>query len=94
MGKVGLLGKILGPKGLMPNAKLGTLTPDFAGAIKNVKLVKYLIKMKKGGLVHAGVGKVSFSEDALKMNIIALYNAVLRSKPSTSKRHIYAWCLY
>lgn len=85
MGKVGLLGKVLGPKGLMPNAKLGTLTPDFAVAIKNVKAGQVSYKNEKGGIVHAGVGKISFSEEALKLNIIALYNAVLRSKPSTSK---------
>ena len=93
MGKVGLLGKVLGPKGLMPNAKLGTLTPDFAAAIKNVKAGQVSYKNEKGGIVHAGVGKMSFSEEALKANIVALYNAVLRSKPTTSKgvymRNVY-----
>lgn len=93
MAKVGVLGKVLGPRGLMPNAKLGTLTPDFVGAIKQVKAGQVAFKNDKGGIVHAGVGKISFTEDALESNVMALYKAVLRSKPTTSKgiymRNIY-----
>jgi len=93
MAKVGVLGKVLGPRGLMPNAKLGTLTADFAAAIKQVKAGQVAYKNDKGGIVHAGIGKVSFTEDALESNVMALYKAVLRAKPSSSKgvymRNVY-----
>ena len=85
MGKVGVLGKVLGPRGLMPNAKLGTITPDFATAIKQVKAGQVSFKNDKAGIVHAGVGKISFTESQLEANIVALYKAVQKSKPTTSK---------
>lgn len=85
MAKVGVLGKVLGPKGLMPNAKLGTLSADFAAAIKQVKSGQATYKNDKGGVVHAGVGKVSFTEDALESNVMALYKALVQAKPSSSK---------
>lgn len=85
MGQIASLGKILGPKGLMPNPKLGTVADDVVEAIKAVKSGKVEYKTEKAGLIQAGVGKVSFSSADLKQNIIALYQAVLNAKPSASK---------
>lgn len=85
MAKVGTLGKILGPKGLMPNAKLGTLSADYAGAIKQVKAGQATYKNDKSGIIHAGVGKISFAIEDLKANINAFYKAVLQAKPASSK---------
>ena len=82
---VGCLGKVLGPRGLMPNPKVGTVTPDVAGAVQSAKGGAVEFKVEKAGIVHAGVGKVSFNEDALVGNVKAFVDAVLKAKPSGSK---------
>ena len=82
---VGRLGKILGPRNLMPNPKVGTVTPDVAGAIKAAKGGAVEYRVEKAGIVHAGVGKASFTEEALLQNIKALADAVQRSKPAGAK---------
>jgi large subunit ribosomal protein L1 len=82
---VGRLGKILGPRNLMPNPKVGTVTPDVAGAVKAAKGGAVEYRVEKAGILHAGVGKVSFSEEALLQNIKAFTDAVLRSKPAGAK---------
>jgi large subunit ribosomal protein L1 len=82
---VGRLGKVLGPRGLMPNPKLGTVTTDVAGAIKAVKGGQVEFRVEKAGIVHAGVGKTSFGEDALVANIRAFVDAISRAKPSGAK---------
>jgi len=85
MAVVGRLGKVLGPRGLMPNPKLGTVTPDVAGAIAAQKGGQVEFRVEKAGVIHAGVGKASFTEDALEENIRAFLGAVTRSKPSGAK---------
>lgn len=85
MVQLGKLGKILGPKGLMPNPKTGTVTFDVAGAIKNVKAGQVEVRPDKQGCLHIGVGKLSFTAEALTNNILALYDTVLRAKPSAAK---------
>ena len=85
MGEVGKLGRILGPRGLMPNPKSGTDTFDVAKAVNEVKSGKIEYRVDKAGNVHASIGKCSFTQDQLAENILALYNSVLRSKPLTSK---------
>jgi large subunit ribosomal protein L1 len=85
MAVVGRLGKVLGPRGLMPNPKLGTVTMDVAGAIKAVKGGQVEFRVEKAGIVHAGVGKTSFGEDALVENIRAFVDAISRAKPSGAK---------
>jgi large subunit ribosomal protein L1 len=85
MVKVSSLGQILGPKGLMPNPKLGTVTNDVANAIKNIKLGQVEYKTDKGGIIHVSVGKISFSEDELKKNIEFLLEEIKKKKPETSK---------
>jgi large subunit ribosomal protein L1 len=85
MGEVGKLGRILGPRGLMPNPKSGTVTFDVAKAVNEVKSGKIEYRVDKAGNVHASVGKCSFTQDQLADNILALYNSILRSKPLTSK---------
>jgi large subunit ribosomal protein L1 len=82
---VGRLGKILGPRNLMPNPKVGTVTPDVAGAVKAAKGGAVEFRVEKAGILHAGVGKASFSEDALVENIKAFADAVNRAKPSGAK---------
>jgi large subunit ribosomal protein L1 len=82
---VGKLGKVLGPRGLMPNPKLGTVTPDFVTAIKAAKGGAIEFRAEKAGIVHAGVGKASFTEQALLENIKAFVKAVMAAKPSGSK---------
>ena len=85
MGVVGRLGKILGPKGLMPNPKLGTVTPNVAQAVKDAKSGQVEFRVEKQGIIHSGIGKLSFSDDALKANFKALTDAVVKSKPSGAK---------
>ncbi|QCO14442.1 50S ribosomal protein L1 [Azospirillum brasilense] len=85
MGVVGKLGKVLGPRGLMPNPKLGTVTPDVAGAVKAAKAGAVEFRAEKTGIVHAGVGKASFSEEALVQNIRAFVDAITRAKPTGAK---------
>lgn len=82
---VGTLGKILGPRGLMPNPKTGTVTADVANAIRETKAGKVEYRVDKTGVIHVGVGKVSFSPDKLVENSKALIDAVLRAKPATAK---------
>ena len=82
---VGKLGRVLGPKGLMPNPKLGTVTQDVKGAVKGAKGGQVEFRLEKAGLIHAGVGKASFEETELSENVFALVNAVSRSKPSGAK---------
>lgn len=85
MGAVGKLGKILGPKGLMPNPKLGTVTFDVARAVKDAKAGKVEFKVDKGGNIHVQAGKVSFGAQKLKENLTALLDSIIKAKPSTSK---------
>ncbi|WP_207457973.1 50S ribosomal protein L1 [Azospirillum sp. SYSU D00513] len=85
MGVVGRLGKVLGPRGLMPNPKLGTVTPDVAGAVQAAKAGSVEFRAEKTGIVHAGIGKASFSEDALAENIRAFIDAISRAKPTGAK---------
>jgi large subunit ribosomal protein L1 len=82
---VGKLGKVLGPRGLMPNPKLGTVTNDVAEAVKAAKGGQVEFRAEKAGIVHAGVGKASFSEQALVENVRALFNAINRAKPTGAK---------
>ena len=85
MGEVGKLGRILGPRGLMPNPKSGTVTFDVAKAVNEVKAGKIEYRVDKAGNVHAAVGKCSFTPDQLAENALALFNSILRAKPLTSK---------
>ncbi len=85
MGLVGKLGKILGPRGLMPNPKVGTVTFDVAKAIKEVKAGKIEFKVDKAGIIHAPIGKKSFPKEALIENFKALIETVIKLKPATSK---------
>jgi len=82
---VGQLGKVLGPRGLMPNPKTGTVTPDVATAIRETKAGKVEYRVDKTGVIHVGVGKVSFEPDKLRDNTKALLDAVMKAKPSTAK---------
>jgi large subunit ribosomal protein L1 len=85
MGLVGRLGKVLGPKGLMPNPKLGTVTPNVADAVKAAKSGQIEFRVEKAGIIHAGIGKMSFSDDAIKANFDAFVDAIVKAKPSGSK---------
>jgi large subunit ribosomal protein L1 len=85
MGSVGKLGKILGPRGLMPNPKVGTVTFDVATAVRELKAGKVEFRVEKAGIVHSPVGKVSFGGDKLRENILALLDAIIKLKPSSSK---------
>ena len=85
MAIVGRLGKVLGPRGLMPNPKLGTVTPDVKGAIEAAKGGQVEFRVEKAGIIHAGVGKVSFDEAALAANVRAFADAVIKAKPSGAK---------
>ncbi len=85
MGLAGRVARVLGPKGLMPNPKLGTVTMDVAGAVKKAKAGEVQYRAEKTGIVHAGVGKVSFSEEAIYENAKALIDAVIKAKPAGAK---------
>jgi large subunit ribosomal protein L1 len=82
---VGQLGQILGPRGLMPNPKVGTVTPNVADAVKNAKAGQVQFRTDKGGIVQCTIGRASFSEDALKENLIALLDALNKAKPAGAK---------
>ncbi|NRG20015.1 50S ribosomal protein L1 [Rhizobiales bacterium] len=82
---VGRLGKVLGPRGLMPNPKVGTVTPDVKTAVNDAKGGAVQFRVEKAGIVHAGVGKASFSEEQLSENLKALVDAVIKAKPSGAK---------
>ncbi|MBE0505417.1 MAG: 50S ribosomal protein L1 [Marinospirillum sp.] len=82
---VGMLGQILGPRGLMPNPKVGTVTPDVATAVKNAKAGQVRFRTDKNGIIHAGVGKIDFAADAIRGNIEALLADLKKLKPSSSK---------
>ena len=85
MGLVGRLGKVLGPRGLMPNPKLGTVTQDVMAAVKAAKAGSIEFRAEKAGIVHAGVGKASFTEQALIENVKAFVGAISRAKPAGAK---------
>lgn len=85
MGELGKLGRILGPRGLMPNPKTGTVTPDVAKAVKEVKAGKIDFRVDKTGIVHASLGKISFNEDQLVDNIKEFLKIIMKLKPSSAK---------
>ena len=85
MGQVGRLGRILGPKGLMPNPKVGTVTFDVAKAVQDVKAGKIEYRVDKAGIVHAPIGKVSFADEKLMENFTALLEALIKAKPAAAK---------
>lgn len=85
MGVVGRLGKLLGPKGLMPNPKLGTVTPNVTQAVKDAKGGQIEFRVEKQGIIHAGIGKMSFSDEDLRRNFDAFVDAIVKAKPSGAK---------
>jgi large subunit ribosomal protein L1 len=85
MGSVGKIGKILGPRGLMPNPKVGTVTFEVANAVKELKAGKVEFRVEKAGIVHSPVGKVSFGADKLRENVSALLETIIKLKPASSK---------
>jgi large subunit ribosomal protein L1 len=85
MGIVGRLGKVLGPKGLMPNPKLGTVTPNVAEAVKAAKGGQVEFRVEKAGIIHSGIGKASFSSEDLRRNFDAFVEAIVRAKPTGAK---------
>jgi large subunit ribosomal protein L1 len=87
MGQLGALGKILGPRGLMPNPKAGTVTMDVGRAVKELKAGKIEFRVDKAGIVHAPIGKKSFTVDALEQNLQAFMDAIVRAKPAAAKGH-------
>ncbi len=85
MAVVGRLGKVLGPRGLMPNPKVGTVTPNVAQAVKDAKGGAIEFRVEKAGIVHAGIGKASFTDEALALNVRALVDALQKARPSGAK---------
>ena len=85
MGKVGALGRVLGPRGLMPNPKSGTVTNEIGNAIREVKAGKIDFKVDKSGIIHAGIGKVSFTPEQIKENAREFLNTIIRLKPTSAK---------
>ncbi|MBA3667634.1 MAG: 50S ribosomal protein L1 [Sphingomonas sp.] len=85
MGIVGRLGKVLGPKGLMPNPKLGTVTPNVGQAVKDAKSGQVEFRVEKAGIIHAGIGKASFPEADLKANFDAFVDAIVKARPTGAK---------
>ncbi|MDD2720398.1 MAG: 50S ribosomal protein L1 [Gallionella sp.] len=82
---VGQLGQVLGPRGLMPNPKVGTVTPDVAGAVRNAKAGQVQYRNDKNGIIHCTIGRASFAPEALRENLLALLDALSKAKPATSK---------
>jgi large subunit ribosomal protein L1 len=82
---VGQLGQILGPRGLMPNPKVGTVTPDVAGAVRNAKAGQARYRVDKAGIVHCAIGRAGFEPDAIKANLLALIGDLQKAKPAASK---------
>jgi large subunit ribosomal protein L1 len=82
---VGQLGQILGPRGLMPNPKVGTVTPDVATAVKNAKAGQVQYRADKAGIVHATIGRASFEVEALRSNLVSLIDALNRARPASAK---------
>ena len=94
MAKVGQLGKVLGPRGMMPNPKVGTVTQDVANTVQELKAGRIEYRVEKTGIIHAGVGKVSFSKDQLRENIVTLMEVLQRAKPAVVKGNYYrGWAL-
>lgn len=85
MAVVGKLGKVLGPRGLMPNPKVGTVTEEISKAVKAAKAGQLEFRAEKNGIIHAGIGKASFPEEALEQNVKAFFDAIMRAKPSGAK---------
>lgn len=85
MGVVGKIGRVLGPRNLMPNAKLGTVTMDVANVVKEIKAGKVDFRVDKAGIIHAGIGKVSFGKEKLTENLVAFVQKIIQLKPSSSK---------
>ena len=93
MGVVGRLGKVLGPRGLMPNPKAGTVTPDVAKAVTDAKAGKIEYRLDKTNIIHCPIGKVSFGAEKLKENFDTLLNAIVRAKPAASKGQSIRSCV-
>ena len=85
MGEVGKIGRVLGPKGLMPNPKTGTVTFDVTKAIEEIKAGKVEYRADKAGIIHAPIGKVSFEDDKLVENFLAVFEVIQKAKPAASK---------
>ena len=85
MGKIGALGRVLGPRGLMPNPKSGTVTQDVAKAVREVKQGKIDLKVDKSGIVHADIGKISFTPEKIRENAMEFINTIIKLKPATAK---------
>ena len=85
MPKIGKLGKILGPRNLMPNPKTGTVTNDVGAAVNEVKGGKIAFKIDKAGIIHASIGRISFTPEKIAENSMELINAIIKAKPSTAK---------
>lgn len=85
MASIGQVARILGPKGLMPNPKLGTVTTDIENAVKNAKSGQVEYRVDKNGVIHAGIGKLSFDKESLKSNFSAIYDAMIKAKPQSAK---------
>jgi large subunit ribosomal protein L1 len=93
MGVIGRLGKVLGPKGLMPNPKAGTVTPDVARAVQEAKAGKIEYRLDKTNIIHCPIGKVSFGPDKLMENFNALVGAVIKAKPAAAKGQYIKSCV-
>ena len=93
MGIVGRLGKLLGPKGLMPSPKAGTVTPNVTNAVKEIKAGKIEYRLDKTNIIHCPIGKVSFGVEKLNENMDALVNAVVKAKPAAAKGQYIRSCV-